>query len=324
MAPGTELADSHQVAVPSSVPELGDELRRRLGRRFGTPIESWLDGLQPVLTALAERWEVILDSVIERGSMSVVLRCRTADGSPTLLKISPDRKRAAEEAAALTSWTTVHVPRVLAVDEVAGALLIEAIQPGTALDESAIFPDIEAVASLMAALHQDQQPRPGGFRPVSERISHLFESGKKNYERRPDLAAVVPPALYEQGHRSAMRLATESPETVLLHGDLTPSNILDGGAVRGLVAIDPAPCWGDPAFDAVDLLFWQAEDRASLDDRTRRLALETGLPYERLHEWCSAFAAMVALEIAEACDIVPDRVHMLVGLALTGTSGLPR
>jgi streptomycin 6-kinase len=31
---------------------------------------------------------------------------------------------------------------------------------------------------------------------------------------------------------------------------LTPSSILDGGAERGLVAIDPAPCLGDPAFDA--------------------------------------------------------------------------
>jgi streptomycin 6-kinase len=42
----------------------------------------------------------------------------------------------------------------------------------------------------------------------------------------------------------------------VLHGDLTPSNILDGGAERGLVAMDPAPCLGDAAFDAVDLILW--------------------------------------------------------------------
>ena len=44
----------------------------------------------------------------------------------------------------------------------------------------------------------------------------------------------------------------------MLHGDLTPGNILDGGTERRLVAIDPAPCLGDAAFDAVDLILWQA------------------------------------------------------------------
>ncbi|OUC96640.1 hypothetical protein CA984_14275 [Streptosporangium minutum] len=37
----------------------------------------------------------------------------------------------------------------------------------------------------------------------------------------------------------------------LVHGDLHPGNVLDGGP-RGLVVIDPRPCVGDPAFDAVD------------------------------------------------------------------------
>jgi streptomycin 6-kinase len=64
--------------------------------------------------------------------MSVVIRCRTSDGCPAVLKISPDRKRLATEAAALDRWTTVHTPSILAVDAVVGALLLEAIEPGTA------------------------------------------------------------------------------------------------------------------------------------------------------------------------------------------------
>jgi streptomycin 6-kinase len=39
---------------------------------------------------------------------------------------------------------------------------------------------------------------------------------------------------------------------VLLHGDLHLGNVLDGGPSRGLVAIDPKACLGDPCFDAVD------------------------------------------------------------------------
>ena len=56
-------------------PELDDELRRRLRRRFGSTIEAWPDELPPVLADLAERWQIELESLIQRGNMSVVIRC---------------------------------------------------------------------------------------------------------------------------------------------------------------------------------------------------------------------------------------------------------
>ena len=120
----------------SRVPELDTQLRRRLGRRFGAEVERWLDELPPVLSELAERWQVELGSLIQRGSISVVIRCRTAQGRPAVLKVSPERRRILQEAAALDRWRTVHVPAVLAVDENVGALLIEAIEPGTPLVDS--------------------------------------------------------------------------------------------------------------------------------------------------------------------------------------------
>jgi hypothetical protein len=46
--------------------------------------------------------------------------------------------------------------------------------------------------------------------------------------------------------------------TVLLHGDLHLGNALDGGPSRGLIAIDPKACVGDPCFDAV----WKRDGRA--------------------------------------------------------------
>ena len=73
----------------------------------------------------------------------------------------------------------------------------------------------------------------------------------------------------------------------------------------GLVAIDPAPCLGDPAFDAVDLLFWRAGDVGVVDERAERLAPSIGADPERLVGWCSAFAAMVALELAEGSADAP-------------------
>ncbi len=255
------------------------------------------------------------DSLIPRGSMSVVIRCRMTDGRPAVLKVSPDRTRLANEAAALDRWTTIHTPSVLAVDESAGALLIEAIEPGTPLVDSPTYPDMESVAELLTSLHTTGVPDPS-YPPLAHHVEYLFNSGTRPYNRRPELVDVVPPQLYERGRQLATRLVECVSPTALLHGDLTPNNILDGGNQRGLVAIDPAPCLGDDlAFEAVDLLFWQADEADMIATRAEQLAPAINVDARRLLDWCIAFAGMVALEFAEAPNSPRKRIEALVTLA---------
>jgi streptomycin 6-kinase len=300
--------------VSRGVPDLDHELRSRLGRRFGPGVESWLDALPQALRDLAERWEIELGSLIQRGSFSVVIRCRTAEGRSAVLKVSPDQGRIREEASALAGWMTPHVPGVYAVDEGAGALLIEAIEPGTPLVESPEYPSTASLASLMRSLHADGLPDPA-YRSVAERIECLFESSRKLYEWKPDLADLISPELYERGRTLALRLAAEGSAAVLLHGDLTPVNVLDGGEARGLVAIDPAPCIGDPAFDAIDLVLWRAGDAETVVRRIEELAPLLGCDAGRLLDWCAAFAGMVALEAGEASSDPSAQLQPLLALA---------
>jgi streptomycin 6-kinase len=82
----------------------------------------------------------------------------------------------------------------------------------------------------------------------------LFDACGPWRDSNPTLVVLVPPELFDRGRRLALRLTEDRSRTVLLHGDFTPVNILDGGERRGLVAIRPASCLGDPAFDPVDLL----------------------------------------------------------------------
>jgi streptomycin 6-kinase len=298
----------------SSIPELDDELRMRLGRRYGAAIDGWFAQLPDVLAALAERWGVEWGTLIQRGSMSVVIRCRTPDGRAAVLKVSPERERLAREAAALAQWRTPHVPAVLTVDESVGALLIEAIEPGTPLDETEGYPSIETLASLLRSLHDNALPDPA-YQPVADRVTHLFDSSRKLYEWKPELVELVSPELYERSREMALRLAAEVSPTAFLHGDLTPVNVLDGGAERGLVAIDPAPCLGDPAFDAVDLVFCRAEDAGTIATRAEQLARAIGADPGRLLDWCAAFAGMVALEIAERPGGSREQVEPFLALA---------
>ena len=286
-------------------------MRRRLGRRFGRAIDPWFDALPTVLGGLAERWELEWDTVIERGSMSVVVRCRTGDGRRAVLKVSPDHERIAAEASALASWSSTPSVPACSVDERRSAP--DRGRRARDAADLADDPSIESLAQLLRSLHGHGVPDPR-YRPVADRIAHLFDSGRKNYGRRPDLAALVPAELYERGRRSAMRLAAAASAIALLHGDLTPVNVLDGGD-RGLVAIDPAPCVGDPAFDTVDLIFWRSGDVETVALRAQELAPAVGAEPARVVDWCIAFAAMVALELAEAPAGSSAQIEHLLALA---------
>lgn len=298
----------------SAVPVIDAGARRRLTARFGAEAEAWFERLPAMLTDLARRWRLQVGPPIPRGSVSAVYRCRLADGRGAVLKASPDRARLASEAVALGSWQTAHTPEVLALDEQLGALLLEAIEPGTPLEVSSSYPSLESVAELLGSLHDSNVPSPS-YPTAGQRVAYLFAASAKLYERHPELAALIPAELYQRGHALAARLAEHDSPVVLLHGDLTPGNILDGGAGRGLVAIDPAPCRGDPAFDAVDLILWQAADLQAIQARTERLAATAGMDAERLSGWCTAFAAMSALELASQASAPSARMKALLGLA---------
>ena len=80
-----------------------------------------------------------------------------------------------------------------------------------------------------------------------------------------------------------------------------------------------APCLGDAAFDAVDLVIWRAEDAQTISERANELASSIGVEAHRIIRWCAAFAAMTALETAESLDDCPDRVELLLELARAAT-----
>jgi streptomycin 6-kinase len=176
-------------------------------------------------------------------------------------------------------------------------LLMDEIEPGTALQESGTYPALGDVAQLLNDLHIPVSADMV-FPSVADRVDYLFAAWARERQSDPHQVALVAPDLFDRGRRLALRLADEPSPRFLLHGDFTPVNILDGGEQRGLVAIDPCPTVGDPAFDAVDLIFWQAGDVETIIYRAEFLAAAIGVDATRLHDWCTAFAGMAALDIA--------------------------
>jgi hypothetical protein len=204
-----------------------------MSRRHGAAIGPWLDELPAVLGELAKTWKLDIHSVVRRGTVSLVLNCRGPLGTPPILKVSPDQQRIADEARALSAWHTPHVPHVVASHAGRGALLMEAIQPGTAVDESGRLPAIPALAELVHAIHE-QGPPPSTVPRLEDRIA-----------------------------------------------------------------------------------MWKADDPATVAARARALGRRLGVSEETVLRWCAAFAAMIALKLAEAAPPgagASSRITMLLEL----------
>ncbi|WP_309111021.1 aminoglycoside phosphotransferase family protein [Saccharothrix sp.] len=245
--------------------------------RFGPGVQSWLDDLPALVDTLSARWDLQPDRVFSGGTSHTLL-CHRA-GRPVVLKLTPDPEIARQELAALRAWEpSPRVVRVLEVDVDEGALLLEGLLPGT----PAVY-DPPRMTALLDALHV---PPRGDFPTLAERVDFVF-----------DLLARRRPGDHTAGHAAASKLARDPVTATLLHGDLHLENVLDAGE-RGLVAIDPRPCVGDPAADAVDFAYAAPDLRSGID------ALAGVVDGDRLAAWCAAFA-----------DFFPDRREEALSLA---------
>ena len=295
--------------------------RRRMIVRFGPSAGEWCDVLPALLDRLARRWNVPIGRSAAPGATSCVWFCEAYGGEPAVLKLSPDPTLGASEAKALTAWrSSGRVPQTLDFDADSGALLLEAIQPGTILAADDPAARIEGIAELVGGLHASAEAEAmAGFPPLMERVEFIFGF----YEERlhdPAVASVVPAGLLEGSAAAARRLAAKPGRDVLLHGDLHARNVLNGG-VRGLVAIDPRACVGDPAFDLIDWVLVGGGDERTAMPRAEKLADLTGVDPAKLWRWCESTAVLIAISRLVWLNRPTDATHSLLALARNAAYG---
>jgi len=272
-------------------------LAARLVDRFGEGARGWLEGLPSVVEALAARWSLtpVMGAPVGGGGTSLVVRCGVGNGAfegVAVLKLTPDPALAVAEADALAAWAgTGAVPSVLARDDGVGALLMEAIGDGTTVGRA--LPDPARIGALLGRLHSvpaDAIDAP----PLAERVAFVFDLWERRRSASAAARARVPREAMARGRAQAEALARDTGAArVLLHGDLHPGNVIDGGPAGGLVAIDPRACIGEPAFDAIDWVLSGEPDEGQTAQRITALVPFAGGSADRLHAWCSAFAPMI-------------------------------
>lgn len=270
-----------------------ESVTARLVRRFGPQVAPWCAGVPDLVARLAGRWGLAFGELLPDGASSVTLRCRLPDGTRAVLKVSPERALLAEQVRML-GWfgASGRVPAVLAADEEAGAMLLEDVLPGTPAEDLPAASLPERWSELLTALHGvTPPPLPG--RVLRGRCEEAFARvGRRLSE--PAVRARLAPTAWDLAIRRCDRLLATETTTVLLHGDLHLGNVLDGGAGRGLIAIDPKACVGDPCFDAVDYVLAGA-GLEGVETRCARVAAACGLDGDRLHAWSQAIAPFAAI-----------------------------
>jgi streptomycin 6-kinase len=314
MGPGVRSSG----VVDAGVVQVKD-IRARLTRRFGPGVAAWCADLPDLADAVARQWGLRLGPAWPAGGNSVVLPCQAGDGEQMVLKLSPDLKIAADEATALDLWSaSPHVVRLHDADLERGALLLERLQPGTRLhDEPDRWP-LADVALLLADLAQTAWIGAGTRLPhLGDRVDFVFDLTRQRLSRHPAAVHHVPPGLMEASQITARTLADQGPMR-LVHGDLHPGNVLRAGPGRGAVAIDPRPCLGDPAFDAVDWVLASGDSEAAMRQRLDWLASHVDeLDPERTWAWAQALAVVVAVSLLAYRDTDPAG-HALINVANAG------
>ncbi len=251
------------------VPEVVEPgFRAFVARAFGDDGRAWIAALPEAHATLAARWQLELGPELPGGLLSCVREALLPDGSAAVLKIGAPCPRARDEIAALRAWGGKGAPALLSADEELGAMLLERIQPGTHPPDAGAA----AVATVLKALHI---PPPAGLTTLGElarrRLGRAVEQGRAS-ETKAAWALM-----------KVAELEREPPADVLLHGDFDERNLLVCSR-RGLCAIDPLPCTGDPAYDAA---YWVHGNRRP-GRRARLDALvELGFDRARVRDWAA-------------------------------------
>jgi streptomycin 6-kinase len=260
---------------------------------------AWLDHLPDVLRRLEDLWALTPDAPLdgEEPSCSYVAAVRSADGTPTVLKIAIPHMEGEHEIHGLRFWGGDATVRLLRADDDLGAMLLERCKPGTTLRVLAEHDQDVVISGLLRRLWRSpSSPHP--FRSLSTLTEYWTSETLGQIEQWPDVGLV------REGLQLLKELPRNASSKVLLATDLHAGNVVRAEREPWLV-IDPKPFVGDPAYDATQHLF-NCRTRLRLDpDRTiRSFADLAGIEHERVRLWTFARAAAEPREDWSNNDLV--------------------
>lgn len=256
----------------------------RVMESLGPAGHAWLAALPAILAETSEEWDLRVGRPYEGGAVAFVAPAERSDKMRVVLKISIMEDETRTEPDALALWNGDGAVRLLEVDRHRGAMLLERLEPGTALkDHSDRDAAITIACELLSRLWrpvQDGHPFPS-VRDLALRLSFelpdVFERLGRPFEQR----------LIDEAVRLCLEVAVSEEPIGLANRDFHLGNVLAAEREPWLL-IDPKPLIGERAFDCGHLLLSLVEgepDRRQMRRLLKRLAQELSLDGERIRAW---------------------------------------
>jgi streptomycin 6-kinase len=249
-----------------------------------------IDYVSNEVRRLLARWGLLPSREHPRqGGMCYVVGCED-DAEKYILKVDRNRTFAGREIVALGAWNGRGAVRLADSTEIpmGTALLLERLE-GRAYS-SLRDRHLSLLADLLGQLHQG--PTEGLGLPSAR-------------EQLTDIMALVQPVAEKAGHGHVHRqllamgtslLATEADDDVLIHGDLSPSNVFETseGTLR---AVDPYGYIGPSARDIGEAAVLNAATSAltesvSMLSRACQADPARVMGFARLSAWTAAFCGV--------------------------------
>lgn len=252
---------------------------------------AWTEALPARLAELTQDWGLELGRPLAGGSNSYVVRARTTEGAPAVLKVVLDGDELEGQIRVLAAADGRGYARLLRSDLGRQAILLEAL--GAPLQSSG-RPAPDQLAVLADTLALAWQPARQERLPTGQdKAVGLASLISEHWDR---LDRPCPVAVRDQALRYAERLADAPPETlVVVHGDAHPGNALAvpgprAGAETGYCFVDPDGFVADRAYDlGVAMRDFSSgvlrEGRPLVESYARLLAERTGVDATRIWRW---------------------------------------
>lgn len=240
---------------------------------FGPEGTDWLAGLPARTESLLTRWDLTVDGPLMHGVCALVVPVRRADGERAVLKVTWPHEEARHEALALSLWDGDGAVRLLDHDDDAWALVLERLDPGTALRNAPID---EALTVITRMIKRLDRPAPPGVRHMRDNAARWI------HELPTENTGLVPAEVVAQAVAYCRELGPATGNH-LVNEDLHFDNVLRGEREPWLV-IDPKPIAGDREFGLVPLL-WNRFDEVMTAGGLAAIVDAAGLDHALARKW---------------------------------------
>ncbi len=263
----------------------------------------WLADLPALVVEFERRWGVVTGPPFRTGTSSWAAPGVAQDGRHVVLKIAWPHPEAREEGTALRFWAGDGAVLAHATDPSRYALLLERCEPGTSL-AGAGLPAEDALLAAAGVVNRLWSRPPAGVSTLDTMGAVTSEWAVLVRERMAWHRPPFDPGLVARAADLLESLPATATRTVVVHGDVNPSNILSAQRQPWL-AIDAKPMLGDPGYDPspllcqVDAPFAGTGPARVIRHRYDLFADAVGEPADRLLAWTVARIVESALWLVD-------------------------